>query len=577
MSNRNSLTLFITAALLLIFAMPISVCAAWSNDPAVNTSVSTGAGYDEDQRNTNDGSGGTIIVWVNYRTNDPALSTSYGDLYVQRLDANGNVMWTVGGVAITTVTKALNPRIVADGSGGAIVTWEHWNGSNFDIYAQKINASGTVLWTAGGVTVSAASHTQRYPLIKTDGAGGAIIVWQDNRNGSTITNYDIYAQRVDATDGHGLWTADGVPVCTASGDQKYPRMTTDDAGGAIIVWQDYRSGATADIYVQKINSSGVAQWTADGVPVVTALYDQYWQWIVKDGSGGAIIVWEDYRSNTGWEVYAQRVDSGGTVKWTAGGVAVCSTSCSTGGAAIRKYPLPASDNNGGIVITWQDYRLGTYYHIYAQRLDSNGNALWAADGEAISSLTQTHGQWYPNVVSDSYGRSIITWFDTNGLYAQRLDLSGNKLWTADGVVVSTGTTSSTTPYWPAIISDTLWYGAIIAWTDYRNGITNTDIYAQMVQPNGTLPCPNYPVTISGTASYFPTIQAAYDDAAAGGHTVQIQSLEFAGDLNLLSNKIVKLKGGYSGCDYSSNAYYSTIHGKVTISGGTVTAERLIIM
>jgi len=39
-------------------------------------------------------------------------------------------------------------------------------------------------------------------------------VWKDERNG----NIDIYAQRIDASD-VPLWAVDGVPVCTAAGDQ----------------------------------------------------------------------------------------------------------------------------------------------------------------------------------------------------------------------------------------------------------------------------------------------------------------------------------------------------------------------
>ena len=47
----------------------------------------------------------------------------------------------------------------------------------------------------------------------TDGAGGAIIVWADERWGTA--DVDIYAQRIDGS-GSPLWAANGAPVCTAS-------------------------------------------------------------------------------------------------------------------------------------------------------------------------------------------------------------------------------------------------------------------------------------------------------------------------------------------------------------------------
>jgi hypothetical protein len=61
--------------------------------------------------------------------------------------------------------------------------------------------------------------------------------------------YQIYAQRVDSS-GAPQWTADGFPICTATGIKDFPQITGDGAGGAIITWQDERSG-TKDIYAQK--------------------------------------------------------------------------------------------------------------------------------------------------------------------------------------------------------------------------------------------------------------------------------------------------------------------------------------
>src|SRR3989304_788331 len=55
---------------------------------------------------------------------------------------------------------------------------------------------------------------QYNPTIVSDGIGGAIITWFDFRNG----DYDIYAQRINAS-GDVQWTADGVPICTATGSQ----------------------------------------------------------------------------------------------------------------------------------------------------------------------------------------------------------------------------------------------------------------------------------------------------------------------------------------------------------------------
>jgi hypothetical protein len=142
-----------------------------------------------------------------------------------------------------------------------------------------------------------------------DGSGGAIIAWEDRRGGSYS---DIYAQRINASGG-AQWTANGVAICTAANTQQSTQMISDGYEGAIITWQDYRSGITADIYSQRVNSSGVIQWTVDGVAICAAANTQQAIQIASDGSGGAIITWDDYRSGSTHEIYAQRVHSDGNV------------------------------------------------------------------------------------------------------------------------------------------------------------------------------------------------------------------------------------------------------------------------
>ena len=55
------------------------------------------------------------------------------------------------------------------------------------------------------------------------------------------------------------------------------------------------------------------------IPVSTAKDGQFLPWVVDDGEGGVIVMWEDYRTGKDWDVYAQRVDSSGTTHWEENG------------------------------------------------------------------------------------------------------------------------------------------------------------------------------------------------------------------------------------------------------------------
>jgi len=317
---------------------------------ANGVAICTAAGSQHPQL-VSDGAGGAVITWYDYRG-------SNGDIYAQRVNANGSTLWTTNGVAICSAVGSQYPQLVSDGAGGAIITWQDCRSGSYDIYAQRVSASGNVLWTANGAAICIATGIQDYPVLVSDGAGGAIITWRDARSGS-----DIYAQRVNAS-GTALWTANGVAICTAPGVQSAPQLVLDVAGGAMITWQDNRNDP-CDIYAQRVNASGSRLWTANGVAICTAASSQYNPQLVSDGVDGAIITWFDPRSGN-YDIYAQRVNASGNVLWTANGVAICTAT------EYQQHPQLISDGAGGAIIAWDDKRSGSYYDIYAQGIDRSG-------------------------------------------------------------------------------------------------------------------------------------------------------------------------------------------------------------
>src|SRR5262249_51458747 len=79
-----------------------------------------------------------------------------------------------GNVALSRAANdQISPTIVSDGAGGAIVTWEDRRSSGGDIYAQRVNAAGAPQWTSDGVALCTAANNQQSPTIVSDGAGGA--------------------------------------------------------------------------------------------------------------------------------------------------------------------------------------------------------------------------------------------------------------------------------------------------------------------------------------------------------------------------------------------------------------------
>jgi len=191
------------------------------------------------------------------------------------------------------------------------------------------------LWTADGVALCTAAGNQQYPTIVSDGLVGAIVTWQDDRGG--VANTDIYAQRV-TKDGLVPWTPDGVALCTAASYQYSPTIVSDGAGGAIVTWYDHRSGTNYDIYAQRVNAAGVPQCNVDGVKVCTAAGDQLGPTIVAEGQGGAIVTWRDNRGTDG-NIYAQNINGDCTLGGTL--VSVPAVPIAASFALSRVEPNPS--------------------------------------------------------------------------------------------------------------------------------------------------------------------------------------------------------------------------------------------
>lgn len=111
-------------------------------------------------------------------------------------------------------------------------------------------ALAQVAWQPDGVPVCTAAGDQQNPVIVPDLKGGGIVVWQDGRRG----NLDLYAQRVDSL-GNRLWANDGVAIAASGDNENEPRAVSDMRGGAIVV---YNRGTT---------TYGPSGWTVRGIPV----------------------------------------------------------------------------------------------------------------------------------------------------------------------------------------------------------------------------------------------------------------------------------------------------------------------
>ncbi|MHA1383086.1 MAG: hypothetical protein ACTSR3_04910 [Candidatus Helarchaeota archaeon] len=332
----------------------------------VNGTIVCNEGGDQNQLQIcSDGEGGAIIVWRDLRD-------SKVDIYAQKINSNGITQWDDNGTIICNMYIAQSePQICSDGQGGAIIVWQ--DGRDFptngqDIYIQRIHPNGSTLWTNNGSAVCTETGDQMYPQICDDGNGGAFITWQDSRN-----DYDVYVQHFNSS-GNATWTNNGINLSTVIAWQYSPQICKSSNNEAVVVWQELKV-SDYNLFCQKINLTGAIQWTANGVAICTESGNQENPKICCDSNGNSIIIWEDKRNEI--DIYAQMINSSGNIKWEVNGSAICTSS------GTQSNPQLCCIGNNEIMMTWEDYRGGTW-DIYVQLINSTGRVQWVENGTIVN-------------------------------------------------------------------------------------------------------------------------------------------------------------------------------------------------
>ncbi|MCC6652617.1 MAG: hypothetical protein IT348_15805 [Candidatus Eisenbacteria bacterium] len=277
---------------------------------------------------------------------------------------------------------------VTDGAHGALVLWSQPELGLARLRMRHVLGGGVLdpAWPAEGLALGVGSAAASDAVLVSDEAGGAVAVWTDSRTGTAKT----YAQRVRSNGSvDPAWPAGGVPISSASGTQRRPAVAGDGAGGVFVTWEDTRTGGNArsDLYAQHVRADGSLDpaWPALGAAVCTAIYEQFDPAIVADGmGGGAQVAWFDRRQTTAYEeVWTQRLDSTGALAsgWPVNGITLAS-----GDGIWRSELKLASDHANGFFALWNESPAFDNHEVRLIRVGVNGAPVagWPAGGLELS-------------------------------------------------------------------------------------------------------------------------------------------------------------------------------------------------
>ncbi|NQU06061.1 MAG: hypothetical protein HQ568_08210, partial [Calditrichaeota bacterium] len=384
-----------------------------------------------------DGEGGMIIVWKDGRDD-----RDY-NIWAQRITSNSELLWGngIGVIVCSNDENQEKPKLCSDGANGAFIVWvdeRNWNETHRDIYAQRINTDGELLWSEEGDAVCTVEREQSAVLIAASGEAEAIICWEDKRNERETT--DIYSMLINGNDEMVKeWEPEsGVPVVIADRYQNHVRICSDSEGGAYFVWEDERDGSfpEVDIDAQRINGEGSNVWEENGIPICTDVGAQLGPAICQT-ENSFTMAWADWSSGS-FDLKIQRVSGEGEFVWEENRLLLVD-----GFDGFAQYPKLLSRGDGEFVLVWSDGRLGSRMYPFVQYCRDNGNEvemLLQKDGQQVFSGTDG-GCYYVEATLSDDGSVFAVWKDLRNeqafsIYAQKLSEAGELQWGESGIRIS---------------------------------------------------------------------------------------------------------------------------------------------
>jgi hypothetical protein len=257
----------------------------------------------------------------------------------------------------------------------------------------------------------------------------------------------------------------GISISSAAGSQSGPAVAWNGTD-FLVVWNDIRSGTEYDIYGAGVGGDGtVAQ--PDGILISISANGQTAPAVAWNGTH-FLVVWVDARpGNRG--IYGARVDGAGTVLDPAGILITTEQFFQTSPAVAW--------NGTNFLVVWAGFG-GGESDIYGARVDGAGTVL---DPAGIAISTAANYQTKPKV---TWGLTnfLVVWEDDrtypDNIYGARVTGAGSVLDPA-GIPISTATGQQLLP--------AVSFGRnkfLVVWEDRRSG--TEDIYGTRVTTGGAV-------------------------------------------------------------------------------------------
>jgi hypothetical protein len=349
-------------------------------------------------------------------------SSGNTNVVVYRISPSGTFVWGANGILLSNST-AFNaaPKVVVTASGNAVFAWS----SDYAIIIQKISPAGSLLWGPTGITLTSANRLT-WPQLLPVGTDDVIMKYFDDSGPVYSPTRHVFAQRYNSS-GTAVWSSPA-SISVAGGISAWTQIfpfVNDGSDGFYICWNDDRdNNQRSSVFVQHVNSSGVPQWTTNGVEVTNAssMNHYYPKMAFPPGSTDVYVFWNEMNGDQNlWGIYGQKVNSSGALQWGSSGMTFIPVS------TLNVYPYEARCTPTDVVLFYEEYFTAINGSIKAMRISPSGSFVWTPSIKTMCSVNSE--KVHPFVNEFANNQWIASWEDNRNvnsdIYAQNIQLNGD--------------------------------------------------------------------------------------------------------------------------------------------------------
>jgi hypothetical protein len=250
----------------------------------------------------------------------------------------------------------------------------------------------------------------------------------------------------------------------------------DQNGGAFIFWEDNLTGLQNEIKFMHIASNGDITFRADGKRISERIGDQDNPAAVSAGKNAAVVIWNDFSASKTGNLFAQKVNSGGSNLWSPEGIKI-----NTRKNEITDFSLCA-DTRDEIFITYLSKEPGRVFStdVMLQKISASGTFLLDSTGITVSSSPKS--KLNPYVLADDSGGAYVFWIESSGgrgtILSKHYSRTGKTLWGKNPLSVTDNNLN--------IISFTAIKSGRDIYIAYQVLKKNKAVYHQLIDPGGKL-------------------------------------------------------------------------------------------